>query len=438
MIERMPPHNLAAERAVLGCCLVDPRYAVGACEEAFGESDEWLYDPQHRVIYGAVRRAMRERGTDAASVLVAATESGQQISFADLGEMMNLVPSAAAITSYLPAVRDAWMLRRLLASATRICQSCHDSTDSRETIDAAEAEILAVTRSQVGGNETASGVGLSIAATRHAEAVFAEAKGQGPQRILTGFPRLDSMVSLLPGNLGIIAARPAVGKTAFALQVCGHAAANQIPCAFLSLEMTVEELGFRLASQLSGVSKNALAGAEDATLARFGEGAEKIARLPLHVVSGPMTVWQVRRALRRMVQQHGVKLAVVDYLQRIQGDGRLKNMNERVGAISNALKDVAMELGIVLLAICTINREGDDGRPRLSQLGWSGTIEYDVNHGWLLWRNKQSELVTEQPVELVIEKQRGGQEGLIQLTFDKPTTSFRETETATKHPTFDE
>ena len=89
-------------------------------------------------------------------------------------------------------------------------------------------------------------------------------------------------------------------------------------------------------------------------------------------------------------------------------------------------------------SICTINREGDDGRPRLSQLGWSGTIEYDVNHGWLLWRNKQSELVTEQPVELVIEKQRGGQEELIQLTFNRPTTSFHETQPEMKHHTFDE
>jgi replicative DNA helicase len=241
------------------------------------------------------------------------------------------------------------------------------------------------------------------------------------------------------GQLIIIAARPAVGKTSLGMNMAEHIAVDcGVSVGVFSLEMEAEELGFRMACSRSGVD-NKLAqsgGIPERDFPKIHKVVAAIANSPLTIdARGGLTIAQVAARARRMVHRHGIKLLVVDYLSLIAGGGRHENRTAEITRVSNGLKTLAKQLKLPIIALSQLNRDSDKGtprKPRLSDLRDSGSVEQDADICILLHRDESKEGWEDEPmhrIQLIIAKHRNGPTGLIDMDFHCSTTRFHEAST---------
>ncbi|WP_017584301.1 replicative DNA helicase [Nocardiopsis valliformis] len=391
---RMPPHNIQAEQSVLGGMLISADAAVNVM--AMLTADHF-YRPAHQLIYTAICDLLnRAEPVDAVSVEAELTRCGEAVRVGGapyLHTLTEVIPTAANATYYAKIVRDRALLRRLVEVGTRAAQLGYlGEGEALDVVDRIQGEIMSLTQ----GTTTETGTRADGLMQLVVDGAESRAK-RGPGTLVglpSGFADLDALTSgFTPGQLVIIGARPSVGKSTLALDV---ARANAIgaghPTAFFSLEMGEEELGQRLISAQGKIPLHII---KDSSLmteddwARMGKASLKISEAPLIVHDKIMMLSAIRAEIRRLHRTEGVRLVVVDYLQLVDTDGKKENRTQEVGEISRALKLLAKELGITIIALSQLNRGSEqrqDKRPMLSELRESGSLEQDADMVILIYR----------------------------------------------------
>ncbi|HZW54235.1 MAG TPA: replicative DNA helicase [Candidatus Elarobacter sp.] len=435
-VDRIPPSNLEAEMALLGSILVD-KEMMATVSEIVQPSD--FYASLHESIYLALY-ALYERGEPLDKVALAEELRNRGMldkigGLAYLNSLMDTVPTAASAEYYARIVREKSTLRGLIHAGTQVTQLGYESEDDvPAAIDRAEQVVYEVgNRSE--HNAFAAVPSLLLGVFQSLERRH-EQKGDRTG-VTSGFRDIDDYTAgWQPGNLIIVAARPAMGKTSLALNMAVAAAKDEKkPVAVFSLEMTKQELVERLLSSeakldASKLRRGAIA---DRDWEKIGHAMGVLHELPIYLDdAGAVTVTEIRSRLRRLKSSHGLAAVVIDYLQLVRPSmlGKVVNRNEELSEICRVLKATAKDLNVPIIALAQLNRAVEtrsDKRPLLSDLRDSGAIEQEADIVTFLYRdvyyNKETSAEPD-ATELIIAKHRNGRVGTIKLRFQPEHTLF--------------
>ncbi|NEM91779.1 replicative DNA helicase [Galbitalea soli] len=415
--DRTPPHDLLAEQSAIGGMLLS-KDAVADVIEAVRGAD--FYIPKHELIFDAVL-SLYSHGepTDVIAVTDELTKSGE-IGRAGGAEYLHtltgLVPTAANAGFYASIVAEKAVLRRLVEAGTRIVQMGYASEgEVVDLVNNAQAEIYGVT----GGVESEDYVPLIQAITAATDEIEAAAGRDGQMvGVPTGFHDLDALTNgLHPGQMIILAARPAIGKSTLALDFARAAAIhNDQPTIIFSLEMSRSEIAMRLLSAEASVPLQSMrkgtVHTQDWTKLASIRG--QIADAPLYIDDSPnMTLVEIRAKCRRLKQKVGLKMVIIDYLQLMTSGKRVESRQQEVSEFSRALKLLAKEIGVPVIAISQLNRgpeQRSDKKPALSDLRESGSLEQDADMVILLHRESayEKDSPRQGEADLIIAKHRNG------------------------------
>ena len=443
--EREPPFSMEAEVSVLAGILIDSESMVRLEDSV---DDSMFFREAHRVLFRAMRHLQEKRtAIDVVTVgdhLKSMGELERIGGMEYLAELLDAVPTAANIQYHARIVRDKALLRRLIDASTRTIQDGYEpegrSVD--EIVDEAEARIFRVAESHDRGGFVWI-KDLLWEAFENIERLQ-ESKG-GLTGVPSGFRRLDQMTTgLQNGDLVIVAARPAMGKTSWVLNVAQNAAIDhQIPVALFSLEMSKEQLVYRLLCSEARVDSQRLRTGRlsPSDYQRIGTAGAKLNTAPIWIDDSPGgTVLEMRAKARRLKAEAGLGLLVIDYLQLMAGSGRFESRQQEVSQISRGLKALARELCVPVIAVSQLSRgpeQRTEHRPQLSDLRDSGSIEQDADLVMFLYRpGYYSSSVLDEDgsslegkAELIVSKQRNGPTGTLDLYFHKQYTRFDEVTT---------
>ncbi len=431
------PSSIDAERAVLGALLLNDSRLGEMLEILFPEN---FYLPAHRFIYQAMASlAARQQRIDLIT-LQDELEKNQALSasggVAYLITLQEDIPAVGLLEQHARLVKDKALLRELINSASSIIANCYTQDDRaiEAVIDEAEKTIFSLSAQRSAQNF----VQLNIWLKRTFQ-TLSEMKGHssGITGIAAGFKKLDEMTSgFQKSDLIILAARPSMGKTALGLTLADYAARAGCAIGFFSLEMSAEQITLRLLSGTSGVPlhniRNATVNSDQ--WIDLTNAAAQMACRKLFIDDGAVqSVLDIRSKARRLKQEHGLDLLVVDYLQLIHTQRRYENRHQEVSEISRALKGLAKELNIPVIALSQLSRAVDsrvDKRPLLSDLRESGAIEQDADLIMFLYRDSVYNPHAENPslAELIIGKQRNGPTGTVYLNYLRECTLFEDCE----------
>ena len=437
-LEKNLPHNLDAERSVLGSILIENQ-TINRAQEILRGSD--FYRDTHRKIF-TVMETLSERAT-------AIDEITLKDELAKLGELDSVggpayiasladgVPSPYNIEYYARIVKEKAVLRALIGSASGILTDCYRAEEEvGELLDRAESSIFRIAQ------ESLSGGFLPIRAIADASLKVIEELAEKRSLLTglaTGYERLDELTAgLQKSDLIVVAARPAMGKTTFCLNVAQNAALREDRrVGIFSLEMAREQLFLRMLCAQARI---------DAHLLRTGrlskedwkkltEAFARISAAPLFIDdSAGIGVLEMRAKARRLKNEHGLDLLVIDYLPLIHGRARPENRTQEISEISRSLKELAKELQIPVIAISQLSRapetRGGDRRPQLSDLRESGAIEQDADVVLFIYREEVYKPTDENrgKAQIIIGKQRNGPIGVVDLAFIKEYTKFEDLE----------
>ena len=433
--ERLPPHNRDAERSVLGSMLRD-NGVIGDVVQILQRAGEDFYADAHRKIYQAIV-ALYDKHHPADLVTLAEFLKEQKHvedvgGYPYLAELWDAAPTAANAEYYARIVRDKSIVRGLIHASNEILRDAYEQGQpADEMLEQAERKIFDIAQMGITGQtytlEQALAEAYDRIDTRHSRDATAISG------LPTGFVDLDEKTAGLQNSeLVIVAARPSVGKTAFALNLARHVAVEEKqPVFFVSLEQTRIELAERLLCCQARVDshklrKGHLASEEMQRLIEAGGFLGK-AKLFIDDTAG-QGMLRIAANARRLKMRHGIKVVFIDYLQLVEPDNRRDNRQEQVANISRRLKFLAKELQIPIIALAQVNRSSEDRqdhRPRLADLRESGSIEQDADTVMMLHRPEMYEPGQhEGTVEVLIAKQRNGPTGEITLTFLKQFMRF--------------
>jgi replicative DNA helicase len=437
---RVPPHDLDAERAVIGAMLVSEA-AVAAVAERLQAED--FYSEVHRVIYWAMMR-LYTRG-DPIDQLTLTNELRSVGEFEKVGgrayvfQIVESVPTAANAARYAEIVRGKALLRDIIDVGSRITEDAfREPEDVGEALDAAEQLVYGVSNRTL-REHLAPVSELAPGALEMIQRLY-EAEGE-VTGVETGFDDLDRLTTgFHKSDLIILAARPAMGKTALALNAIWHASGQKgIPVAIFSLEMSKEQLVQRLISQVTRIPAQALRSgnvrAED--WPKLVRGVAEVSRAPIWIDdTAGVTLMEMRAKVRRLSSRLNAEggpplsLVVVDYLQLMVGQGnRSENRQQEIAEISRGLKVLARDLDVPVLAIAQLSRaveQRHDKRPLLSDLRDSGALEQDADMVMFLYRDEyyNSDSDDKGIAEVIVGKHRNGPTGKVQLAWMEQYTKF--------------
>lgn len=441
-IKREEPKNLEAEMCLLGCAFLSSLALEKISEEL---TSDMFYDEKNRIIFNAMVEIQKNKSPMDATILKNEIEKVNPINKIGgveyLSEVIDSVVSASNVDSYIDIVRQKYLRRKIINICEHIENSARDeATDTTFVVEKAEQEIFSVTRTRRTGEFKSSAEVIRSAKTQLEDLSKRKTDITG---IATGFADFDRLTSGLHANeLIIIAARPAMGKTAFALNIAVHAALSSGKAvAVFNLEMSAEQLMFRMISASGAVDGNKLKTGNllNDDWKKVNEAMSELSDAPLYIEDTPgITISEIRAKCRRLdsTAPSGLGLVVIDYLQLVSGGpGYGNNRQQEVSDISRSLKTMAMELGIPVIALAQLSRnvEGrENKRPIMSDLRESGSIEQDADIVAFLYRddyyNKPAGEVEENNIsvsELIIGKHRSGATGTIELLFEKNISNFR-------------
>jgi replicative DNA helicase len=437
---RVPPHSTEAEQSVLGGLLLD-NLAWDRAADLLTESDFYRYE--HRQIYSAIASLVAAtKPADAITVhevlqtLGKAEECG---GLPYLDALAKSVPSAANVRRYAEIVRERAVLRKLIAASDEIASTAFNpqGVPVTQILDEAESKIF-----RIGEEGSRAGAGF-MAMDKLVSALLErvdELEKNGSEEVTgirTGFYDLDrTLAGLQKGDLLVLAARPSMGKTAFALNIAEHVAVEEgLPVAVFSMEMGASQLALRLVGSLGRIDQQHLRTGRlrEDEWERLPAAASKLASAPMFIdESAALNPAELRARARRLARQYGgtLGLIVVDYLQLMSGtSGADENRATVLGEISRGLKGLAKELQCPVIALSQLNRSVEtrpDKRPMMSDLRESGAIEQDADVIMFIYRDDYYNKDSKEPgvAEIVIAKQRNGPVGTLKLTFLKPLTRF--------------
>ena len=439
MAERKMPQNLEAEMSILGACFLSTYALDKVCEEV---TPDMFYSEANKKIYEAIFSLHQNKIPLDSTVLVNEIEKHDNINSIGgleyLGEVIDSVITAANIDYYIDIVREKALRRKLVEVSTNITTSAFDEeTETNDIIDNAEKSIFSVTKSRKAGEFKSIKDVMKSTQARLEDLAKNDKDITG---IATGFYDFDKLTSGLHENeLIIIAARPAMGKTAFALNLAVNAAINSKKnVALFNLEMSAEQLAMRMIAAQGGIDQNKLKTGrlEHNDWKKVNEAMSELSDTNLYIedASG-ISVGEIRAKCRRLATQGpGLGLVLIDYLQLIDGGSRYAgNRQQEVSEISRSLKTMAMELGVPVIALAQLSRSvelRENKRPIMSDLRESGSIEQDADIVAFLYRddyyNKSaSEQTNISVTELIVGKHRNGSTGTIELLFERTMSNFR-------------
>lgn len=430
---RVPPHSEEAEASVIGSILIDKDAVIAVADFL---RPEHFYAEANSQIFKAILDLYEERSpidivtlTDKLKKNRVLTEIGGTTY---LTELLSRVPTAANIEKYGQIVKDLCTKRLLARAASKVAEAAFDEgVEADQALDKAEMEIFSLSQKHLKQSFTPIKDALAESFDRLDEL---HKKAGGLRGIPSGFRELDNMLAgLQPSNLIILAARPGIGKTAFALNIARYTAVDyKIPVGIFSVEMSKEELTDRLLVRQAEIDAWKLKTgklAED-DFARFSEAMGILADAPLYIDDTPgISILEMRTKARRLQVEKGLQLLIVDYLQLVKGRN-LENRVQEVAEISMGMKNLARELKIPVIALSQLSRSievrGAGSRPRLSDLRESGSIEQDADVVMFLYREDEEIL---ENVNLDIAKHRNGATGTVHLRFVPNKVSFYPMET---------
>ena len=426
------PSNVDAERSVLGAILLDNSAYNQAA--ALLTPEDFSLDSHRRLFLRITEMADRSRAIDLVTLSEELMRNNELELIGGASYVSSLtdgLPRLSNIEHYAKIVKDKAMLRRLIhVSNTIATRAIEGGEDADEILDSAESLVLSLGEAQVRSGFV------------HFRDIFKDSfqsidalhdRGKRVTGLETGFRRFDDMTrGLQPSDLIIIAARPSVGKTSFALNIAQHAAIQTAQSVgVFSLEMSKEALVLRLLCAEARVDSHRMqtgfASRED--WSRMAAALGRLAEAPFFIDDTPaLSITEMRAKARRLQAEHGLGLLVVDYLQLMSGRGRSENRTQEISTISRGLKSLAKELRVPVIAISQLNRAPEErgGRPRLSDLRESGQIEQDADLVAFLFREELIKPTESNrgKAELIIEKQRNGPTGTIELAFISKYTCF--------------
>lgn len=441
-VGRTLPHSVEAEQGVLGSMLISPREIIAECVERITE--EYFYVPAHQTIYTVLVELWNAgAGID----LITFTQTLRDRNLLEtvgggafITSLYTFVPTAANITYYLEIVREKFILRQIIAACTESVRRSYEEQDEvNNLLDEVEQKIFAVGEDRFKGQMP--GMKEQVMGALESIEQLWERRG-GITGISTGFTELDRMTNgLHEAEMIVIAARPSMGKTALAMNIAEHVAiSSKLPVAVFSLEMSSQQLVQRLLCSrarvnLQKVREGFLAERDFPSLTA---AASKLAEAQIYIDDTPgLSILELRAKARRLKAQKDIQLIVVDYLQLLKSTTRRAQDNRQleISEISSGIKGLAKELKLPIIVLAQLNRQPEarsGGKPRLSDLRESGSIEQDADLVGLLVRpevyeeDEEARAEKAGEAELIIAKQRNGPVGEVPLTFLKEFTRFED------------
>ncbi|MGB3134769.1 MAG: replicative DNA helicase [Candidatus Macondimonas sp.] len=433
---RVPPHSREAEQSLLGGLMLDEASWEAVADQV---TEEDFYFVAHRLIFRALAslaEAGQPRDVVTASEWLQREGSLETAGgLAYVGTLARDTPSAANVAAYAAIVRARSVLRQLIRIGTDIAQSGYDpqGREVPELIDAAERQVFQI--ADAGLRNKQGFVPIRRLLTEALDKIDILFQSDNPITGLgTGLIDFDEKTAgLQPGDLVVIAGRPSMGKTSFAMNLAEHAAIrDKVPTAIFSMEMPGQQLAMRMISSLGRIdqSKVRTGRLSDSDWPRITSAATLIAEAPMFIDDSPaLSPTEIRARARRLKREHGLGLIVVDYLQLMQVPGNKENRTTEISEISRSLKALAKELSVPVIALSQLNRnleQRPNKRPVMSDLRESGGIEQDADLIVFIYRDEvyNPESPDKGTAEIIIAKQRNGPTGTVRLTFLGQYTRF--------------
>lgn len=431
---QIPPQNLEAEESVLGAMLLSG-VAVSTVAEVLTPGD--FYRPTHGTIFRAILELdAAGEPVDAITLSDFLDERGE---LAEVGgqsriaELAALVPSTSNVEHYARIVRDMAMLRKIVEAGQRIVAMGYERPgETTELVDRAEQMLFDISQRRISSDFSDI---RDLLASNFELVTRLQETGQTVVGASSGFPELDKMTTgFYPGNLIIVAARPSMGKSAFALCVAAHLGLQDIPVALFTLEMSEQEVTQRLVSAEGKIDSQRLRTGQltPEDWERFTETSGRLANIPLSVDdSGSTSIMEMRSKARRLKAKNPkLGMIIVDYVQLMIPDGNAENRVQEVSQISRGLKVLARDLRIPIIAMSQLSRQVEgrhDKRPLLSDLRESGSLEQDADLVIFIYRDdyyNKEESDQQGVAEIILGKQRNGPIGTIRLSFIRRYAKF--------------
>ena len=430
---KVPPQDIEAEQAVIGSMLTD-QDAVSSAIETLKPED--FYREDNKIIYEAILNIYNRAEPIDIITLKAELSSMNKLEAVGgleyIAVLPDKVPTTANVDRYIKIVEDKSMLRNLIKTANEILSMGYEQTENVEDVmDIAEKKIFDVMQRKSQKGYTAI---KDILVESFAKLEELYNQKQHVTGVPTGFIDLDRMTAGLHGSEFIlIAARPAMGKSAFALNIGAYAATRaNVPVAVFSLEMSKEQVGNRILCSEALVDSNNVRTGElnDEELSKLAETSGELSQAQIYVDDTPgISVMEIRAKCRKLKLEKNIGLVIIDYLQLVQGSGKTNSREQEIAEISRSLKILAKELDVPVIALSQLSRAVEarpDHRPMLSDLRESGSIEQDADIVMFLYRddyyNEDSE--KKNIAEVIIAKQRAGSTGTVELAWLGQYTKF--------------
>ncbi len=432
LLDRIPPHSIEAEQAVLGALLLAPE-SFATVAEILKPSD--FYGEGHREIY----RALQELAESGRPIdLVTVTESLKQKDLLDkvggasyLASLAGAVPTAANVGYYARIVAEKSLLRTLVGTCTQLIARAYDEgVESERLFDEAEQMIMELSvRRQSRGYRSLKE--LLVSTLEQIEQMYIN-KGAATG-LSTGFDALDRMtLGMQPSDLILLAARPSMGKTSLGLNIARNVAASGVPVAIFSLEMSGDQVVQRLLCAEALIDQHRLRTGRltEDDWSRLLRAATRLSEVPIFIDDTPaISLLELRSKARRLKIEHGIGFLVIDYLQLMQLGKRVENRVQEISEISRFLKSLARQLDIPVLALSQLSRAVEqrmDKIPLLSDLRESGSLEQDSDVVLFIYRDDYYNPDSEKKgiADIIIAKQRNGPTGTVELAFLKEFTKF--------------
>jgi len=436
---RTPPHSVEAEQSVLGGLLLD-NLAWDRAGDLLSDSDFYRYE--HRLIYAAIGALVA--GSKPADVITVFEQLQSHGKADDCGGLAYLnalaqsVPSAANMRRYAEIVRERSILRKLIAASDEIATTAFNPQGRAVSgiLDEAESKIFKIGEEGSRQRQGFQGIDKLVVALIDRVQELHDNGAEEVTGVRTGFYDLDRMTAgLQKGDLIVLAARPSMGKTAFALNIAEHVAVQEgLPVLMFSMEMGASQLALRMVGSLGRIDQQGLRTGrlKPDDWERLTEAVDRLSQVQMFIDETPaLNSAELRARARRMARQFGtLGLIVIDYLQLMSGSSSGdENRATEIGEISRGLKALAKELQCPVIALSQLNRSVEsrtDKRPMMSDLRESGAIEQDADVIMFIYRDDYYDKASKEPgvAEIVIGKQRNGPVGTVKLTFLKPLTRF--------------
>ncbi len=443
-VDRLPPHSTEAEQGVLGCALLSPNDCIGQCiEKLKDDGQSAFYDLRHQTIYEMLAEMFNHREPIDLITVQQRLKDKQLLEqiggISYLSQLQDAVPSAANLVYYLEIVREKALLRKMIATCSDVVGRVYDYEGEVDALlDEVERDVLKIAESRA----ESTVVGVKELVHKAIDTIENYFGRQGAlSGLSTGFHDLDKMTDgLHGGEMIIIAARPSMGKTSLAMNIVEHVILEEKqPVGVFSLEMSAESLVMRMLCSIARANLRSIREGfmSESDFPKITNAAGRLAGAKLFIDdTAGLSILQLRARARRMHQQHGIKLFVIDYLQLLHSTARRsqENRQQEIADISSGVKALAKELNVPVIVLAQLNREIEKDKsrkPRLSDLRESGSIEQDADLVGLLYKPDAGEDEEGAPVEsdgipvnLLVAKQRNGPTGDVNLTFLKPYTRF--------------